>query len=45
MELRDAVAAAGVSSVVPLGEAERAFAGMPHDGMRILAQLVSWATA
>jgi hypothetical protein len=43
-ELRDAVALRGVSSVVPLGEAERAFAGMPHDGMRILSELVSWAT-
>jgi hypothetical protein len=44
-ELRDAVALRGVSSVVPLGEAERAFAGMPHDGMRILSEMVSWATA
>jgi hypothetical protein len=45
IELRDAVAHQGVSSVLPLGEAERAFAGMPHDGMRILSELVSWATA
>jgi hypothetical protein len=40
--LRDAVAAHGVSSVVPLGRAERAFAGMPQDGMRVLAELVEW---
>ena len=43
--LRDAIAARGVSHVVPLGEADRVFAGMPHDGMRILSQLVNWATA
>lgn len=40
--LRDAVAARGVSSIVPLGHAERAFAGMPHDGMRVLSDLVEW---
>jgi hypothetical protein len=45
VELRDLVAARGVSDVVPLGDAERAFAGMPHDGMRILSQLVNWVTA
>ena len=42
LELRDAVAAHGVSNVVPLGRAERGFAGMPHDGMRVLAELVDW---
>jgi acyl-CoA reductase LuxC len=42
--LRDAVAARGVSNIVPLGHAERAFAGMPHDGMRVLSDLVEWAT-
>ena len=30
-----------VSNVVPLGRAERAFAGMPHDGC-VLAELVEW---
>jgi hypothetical protein len=40
--LRDAIAAHGVSNVVPLGRAERAFAGMPHDGMRVLSDLVEW---
>jgi Acyl-CoA reductase (LuxC) len=44
LALRDAVAARGVSNVVPLGHAERAFAGMPHDGMRVLADLVEWTT-
>jgi hypothetical protein len=42
LALRDAVAARGVSNVVPLGHAERAYAGMPHDGMRVLADLVEW---
>ena len=42
LALRDAVAARGVSNVVPLGHAERAFAGMPHDGMRVLSELVEW---
>src|SRR4029453_5622625 len=42
LALRDAVAARGVSNVVSLGHAERAFAGMPHDGMRVLSDLVEW---
>jgi hypothetical protein len=42
LALRDALAARGVSNVVPLGHAERAFAGMPHDGMRLLSELVEW---
>lgn len=45
LALRNAIAGAGVSNVVPLGEAEMAYAGMPHDGMRVLSELVSWATA
>lgn len=44
LALRDAIAARGVSNVVPLGHAERAFAGMPHDGMRVLADLVEWTS-
>ena len=40
--LRDTIAAHGVSNVVPLGRAERGFVGMPHDGMRVLADLVEW---
>jgi hypothetical protein len=43
--LRDALAAAGVSAVFPLGECERAYPGMPHDGMRVLSELVSWASS
>jgi hypothetical protein len=43
--LRDAAAAAGVSNLFPLGEAERAYAGMPHDGMRILSELVNWVNS
>ena len=42
LALRDVIAAHGVSNVVPLGLAERGFAGMPHDGMRVLAELVEW---
>jgi len=42
LALRDALAALGVSNIVPLGHAERAFAGMPHDGMRVLSELVEW---
>ena len=42
LALRDALAALGVSNIVPLGHAERAFAGMPHDGMRVLSDLVEW---
>jgi hypothetical protein len=45
MALRDALAAAGVSQVFPLGDGERAWAGMPHDGMRILSELVSWVSS
>jgi hypothetical protein len=41
-ELRDPLAAAGVAHAFPLGECERSWAGMPHDGMRILSELVSW---
>ncbi|MGE0761031.1 MAG: acyl-CoA reductase [Pirellulaceae bacterium] len=43
--LRDAAAAAGVSNLFPLGDAERNYAGMPHDGMRILAELVNWVNS
>ncbi len=40
--LRDAIAATGVSNVFPLGECELAYAGMPHDGMRVLSEMVNW---
>ncbi len=41
-ELKDRILARGVSSVLPLGQCEKVFAGMPHDGMMILNQLVDW---
>jgi hypothetical protein len=44
-EMRDLLAAAGVSSIFPLGESERAWPGMPHDGMRVLSELVSWTSS
>jgi hypothetical protein len=43
--LRDKVLARGVSNVLPLGQCERVFAGMPHDGMIVLSQLVDWKNA
>jgi Acyl-CoA reductase (LuxC) len=43
--VRDEAAARGVSNIFPLGEVELAYAGMPHDGMRILSELVNWANA
>jgi hypothetical protein len=45
LDLRDRVVARGVSSVLPLGQCERVFAGMPHDGMVVLNQLVDWKVA
>lgn len=40
--LRDIISARGVSNVFPLGQCERLYAGMPHDGMPVLSQLVDW---
>ncbi|MCX6046889.1 MAG: hypothetical protein NT075_17435 [Chloroflexi bacterium] len=45
LDLRDKIAARGVSSVLPLGQCERFYAGMPHDGMLVLNQLVEWKNA
>ncbi|MDD4986035.1 MAG: acyl-CoA reductase [Dehalococcoidales bacterium] len=42
LELRDRILARGVSNVFPLGQCERVYAGMPHDGMRVLSELVDW---
>ena len=42
MALRDAIAARGVSNVLPLGQCERVFAGGPQDGMIVLSELVDW---
>jgi hypothetical protein len=43
--LRDEICGRGVTSVIPLGEADTLFAGSPHDGMRALSELVSWAVS
>jgi hypothetical protein len=45
LSLRDTIAARGVSSILPLGRCEQVFAGMPHDGMLVLSQLVDWKCA
>jgi hypothetical protein len=42
LELRDRILARGVSSVLPLGQCERVYPGMPHDGMLVLSELVDW---
>ncbi|MBL4683925.1 MAG: hypothetical protein JKY37_05005 [Nannocystaceae bacterium] len=39
---RNALAARGVSNIVPLGHSGTAFAGQPHDGMLVLSELVDW---
>ncbi|MBN1429556.1 MAG: hypothetical protein JXB07_14375 [Anaerolineae bacterium] len=41
-DLRDLIAARGVSNILPLGQCERVFPAMPHDGMIVLAELVDW---
>lgn len=43
--LRDVLTAAGVSNVFPLGECERGYPGIPHDGMRVLSELVNWVSS
>jgi len=42
--LPDLLAALGVDNVLPLGDAEREYAGRPHDGMNVLDRLVRWVT-
>ena len=42
LELRDRILARGVSNVLPLGQSERFYAGMSHDGIVVLSQLVDW---
>ena len=42
LALRDSILARGVSNVLPLGQCERIFGGMPHDGMMVLNDLVDW---
>lgn len=36
------IGARGVSNIVPLGHSGTGFGGQPHDGMRVLSQLVDW---
>jgi len=43
--LLDEIVARGVDNVKPLGQAERGYPGMPHDGMRVLSELVRWVNA
>ena len=45
LHLRDSIAGRGVSSILPLGCCEQVFAGIPHDGMLVLSQLVDWKCA
>jgi hypothetical protein len=42
IELRDAIAARGVSSILPLGQCERITPGTSQDGMLVLSELVDW---
>jgi hypothetical protein len=43
--LREVLAGYGADNVLPLGEAERVYAGRPHDGMQVLNRLVRWVNA
>jgi len=45
LELRDLIAARGVTNVLPLGQCERIVPGAPHDGMIVLSELVDWKNA
>ncbi|HNZ64864.1 MAG TPA: acyl-CoA reductase [Smithella sp.] len=42
LELRDAVLARGVTNAMPLGQSDKMFGGMAHDGMMVLNELVDW---
>ena len=42
LRLGDRILARGVSSILPLGQCEHIYAGMPHDNMRVLSELVDW---
>jgi hypothetical protein len=44
-QLRDELVVRGADRVLPLGEAERGYPGIPHDGVRVLSQLVRWVSA
>ncbi|MEW6077709.1 MAG: acyl-CoA reductase [Thermodesulfobacteriota bacterium] len=41
-ELRDVIAAAGVSNIVDIGQSGTIYPGQSHDGMMVLTELVDW---
>lgn len=41
-QLRDVIAAAGVSNIVDIGHSGTIFSGQSHDGMMVLTELVDW---
>ena len=43
-QVRNRLAALGVDNVLPLGEAEREYAGRPHDGMNVVDRLLRWVS-
>ncbi|MFI6165580.1 acyl-CoA reductase [Nocardia sp. NPDC051052] len=45
VQVRDELAARGVSTILPLGDTECAYIGMPHDGMHVLHELVNWVNS
>jgi hypothetical protein len=42
LELRDRILSGGISNVLPLGSCDQTWAGMPHDDMLVLSELVDW---
>ncbi|MFA5629490.1 MAG: acyl-CoA reductase [Dehalococcoidales bacterium] len=44
LELKEQILGRGASTVLPLGQCDTVFGGMPHDGMIVLSQLVDWKT-
>ncbi len=42
VQLRDRIAAHGVSNILPLGQSGSGFPGQSHDGMLVLSELVDW---
>ena len=44
-QLRDRIAARGVSNILPIGHCDRLYPGMPHDGLLVLCELVDWKSA
>ena len=44
-QLRDRIAARGVSNILPISHCDRLYPGMPHDGLLVLCELVDWKSA